>query len=316
MRELFLIEQNNVIRYADIAVSQLQETLESSEGLFWLDIEQMTDEDAAFLLEFKEFRAHPLSVKACREAAGRPYLAEFPEHMFMVFHIQEEIGATPTRLGLFLTPDYLVTVHSTPLGFLQEVKDRIQQDYLLMRSPGFAMTLILQAIADHFEPLIDQLDADIAGIESDLSQSAHQPDVQTIAGKKHQVAYLLHLLSLQCEMVHDIYTQGNLPLQPETIIQIRDVYHRLKFLVETLSLGQERLSDLSLSAAVGATRQLKTSIGRLSTLSAIFLPVIGLASLLGINERLIGLDPPIALGLAVVLSIFTAGIIAMMTKGK
>ena len=53
MRELFLIEQNHVIQYADIAVSQLQETLESSEGLFWLDVEQMTDEDAAFLLEFK-----------------------------------------------------------------------------------------------------------------------------------------------------------------------------------------------------------------------------------------------------------------------
>ncbi len=133
MRELFLIEQNNVIQYADIAVSQLQETLESSEGLF-------------FLLEFKEFRAHPLSVKACREAAGRPYLAEFPEQVFMIFNIQEEIGATPTRLGLFLTPDYLITVHSTPLGFLQEVKDRIQQDYLLMRSPGFAMALILQAM--------------------------------------------------------------------------------------------------------------------------------------------------------------------------
>ena len=183
MRELFLIEQNHVIQYADIAVSQLQETLESSEGLFWLDVEQMTDEDAAFLLEFKEFRAHPLSVKACREASGRPYLAELPEQVFMIFNIQEEIGATPTRLGLFLTPDYLITVHSTPLGFLQEVKDRIQQDYLLMRSPGFAMALILQAMTDHLEPLIDQLDADIAAIESDLSQLANQHDIQIIVEK-------------------------------------------------------------------------------------------------------------------------------------
>jgi len=316
MRELFLIEQNNVIRYADIAVSQLQETLESSEGLFWLDIEQMTDEDATFLLEFKEFRVHPLSVKACREAAGRPYLAEFPEHMFMVFHIKEEIGLPPTRLGLFLTADYLVTVHSTPLGFLQEVKERIQQDYLLMRSPGYAMTLILQAIADHFEPVIDHLDAEITSIGSDLSQPANQPDMQTIIGKKHQVASVLHLLNLQCEMVQEIYTQGNLPLQPETIIQIRDVYHRLKFLVETLTLGQKRLSDFSLSAAVGTTRQLKSSIGRLSTLSAVFLPVFSIAALLGINERLLGLDAPVALGLAVALSMLTGGIIAMITREK
>ena len=93
MRELFLIEQNHVIQYADIAVSQLQETLESSEGLFWLDVEQMTDEDAAFLLEFKEFRAHPLSVKACREAAGRPYLAEFPEPLEVAIRPLPDRGA-------------------------------------------------------------------------------------------------------------------------------------------------------------------------------------------------------------------------------
>ncbi|HIG46106.1 MAG TPA: hypothetical protein EYQ20_06680 [candidate division Zixibacteria bacterium] len=316
MRELFLIEQNNVIQYADIAVSQLQETLESSEGLFWLDVEQMTDEDAAFLLEFKEFRAHPLSVKACREAAGRPYLAEFPEQVFMIFNIQEEIGATPTRLGLFLTPDYLITVHSTPLGFLQEVKDRIQQDYLLMRSPGFAMALILQAMTDHLEPLIDQLDADITAIESNLSQLANQHDIQTIAEKKHQLANLLQILSPQCEMLHDMWTQGNLPLQPETIIQIRDVYHRLKYQVETLPLYQERLSDLSLSAATRTALQLNTSIGRLSTISAVFLPVISLAALLGINERLIGLDPPVALGLAAVLSILSGGIVAMLARRK
>ena len=84
--------------------------------------------------------------------------------------------------------DYLITVHSTPLGFLQEVKDRIQQDYLLMRSTGFAMALILQAMTDQLEPLIDQLDADITIIESDLSQLANQHDIQTIAEKKHQLA--------------------------------------------------------------------------------------------------------------------------------
>lgn len=316
MRELFLIEQNNVIRYADIAVSQLQETLESSEGLFWLDIEQMTDEDAAFLLEFKEFRAHPLSVKACRDGGGKPYMAEFPEHMFIIFHIQEEIGATPTRLGLFLTADYLVTVHSTPFGFLQEVKDRIQQDYLLMRSPGFAMTLILQAMTEHLEPLIEQTDADITAMESDLKGGTDQPDVQTINDKKYHLAQMLQSLRPQCEMVHDIFAQGNMPLQPETVIQVRDVYYRLAGLVETLALHHDRLSDLSLAAADASSRRLQARIGRLSTLSAFFLPVISLAALLGINERLLGLAPPAALGLAVAISLLAGGITAMLNRGK
>ena len=236
--------------------------------------------------------------------------------MFMVFHIQEEIGAIPTRLCLFFTPDYLVTVHSTPLDFLQNVKERIQQDYLLMRSPGFAMTLILQAMTDHFEPLVDQLDIDITALENDITASAGPPDMQMITGKKSQLAYLLQILTLQCEMVHDVFTQGHMPLQPETIIQSRDIYHRLKYLVEMLGLYQNRLSDLSLAVAAGTARQLKISIGRLSMLSAIFLPVIGIAALLGINEQLLGLDPPVALGLAAVASILASGIVAMMTRGK
>ena len=59
MRDLIIVEQNNVVRYDDVSLSQLQETVESSKELFWLDLEQITDEDAAFLSDFKEFDAHP-----------------------------------------------------------------------------------------------------------------------------------------------------------------------------------------------------------------------------------------------------------------
>ena len=68
--------------------------------------------------------------------------------------------------------------------------------------------------------------------------------------------------------------------------------------------------------ATGTALQLNSSIRRISTISAVFLPVISLAALLGINERLIGLDPPVALGLAAVLSILIGGILAMMARGK
>ena len=309
MRDLFIVEQHNVIRYDDVSLSQLQETLEASKSLFWLDLEQITDEDAAFLSDFKEFGAHPLSVKACREVSTRPYSAVFPRHMFMVVHVQESLDAPPVKLGLFLAPDYLVTIHSTPLALLQDVNDRIQQDALLMRSTDLAVALIMQTIADHQDPLVSELTAETVAPDQDV-------EARWIYDTQRRLIDMIHLVKPQCEIVHSLYNGEKLSLQTDTVILLQDVYYRFRNMVEVLTRHWEMLNDASTAVRTKALKRLDASTRRLTFLVAFLFPVLVLSTLLGLEDPLLeNLIKPATVGIGLGVSLLVA-IILILTARK
>lgn len=309
MRDLLIVEQNNVIRYDDVSLSHLQETLEDSQGLFWLDLEQITDEDAAFLSDFKEFGAHPLSVKACREASTRPYSAVFPGHLFIVLHVQESLDEPPVKLGLFLAPDYLITVHSTPLAFLQDVKDRVQQDAQLMRSADLAVALIMQTIADRQDPLVSELAAQTIDPDQDV-------EGQWIYHAQRRLIDMIHLVKPQCEIVHSLYGGEKLSLQTDAVVQLQDAYHRFRNMADALTRTWEMLNDAAAAVQTKTLRRIDASAMRLTFLAALLLPVLVLSALLGIDHPLVNeANKPAVLGIGLAVSSLAA-VILLLTARK
>lgn len=316
MRELFLLDQKNVIRYADISTTQLQETLETSEGLFWLDFEQMTEEDASFLLEFKEFKFHPLAVKACQGPVGRSYLTTFSEHLFLLFTIQEDFDAEPAKLCLFLTPDYLVTFHNRPLPFLQRLKDRVEGDHQLMRSPGYSMAVLLHALVDHLETALPQAETDLATLTDMISEEGNSDSLRQLGNFRRRLSGMRRIVRANREVVNELL-QTNEQMQPETLLQVRGVYHRFGNIVDAIEQANEGLETVSAIAVTRTSQQLNASVGRLTTVAAVFLPVIAVAALLGVNERLaVGVEPLVLVGVAGVVSIVVGAVVALLARQR
>ncbi len=310
MRDLLIVEQNNVVRYDDVSLSHLQETLETSKGLFWLDLEQITDEDAAFLSDYKEFGAHPLSVKACREVSARPYSAVFPKHLFMVVHVQESLDAPPVKLGFFLAPDYLITIHSTPLAVLQDVKDRIQQDARLMRSTDLAVALIMQTIADRQDPLVAELTAETIAPDKDL-------EARWIYDTQRRLIDTIHLVKPQCEIVHSLYSGEKLSLQKDTVVQLQDVYYRFRNMAEILTRHWEMLNDAGTAVQTKALKRIDASTRRLTFLVAFLLPVLVLSVLLGLDDPLLeNLNKPATVGIGLAVSLLVAIILILSGRKR
>ncbi len=310
MRDLLILEQNNVIRYDDVSLSHLQETLEDSKGLFWLDLEQITDEDAAFLGEFREFAAHPLSVKACREVSARPYSAVFPGHLFMVLLVQESLDAPPVKLGLFLAPDYLITVHTTPVALLQDVKDRVQQDAQLMRSTDLAVALIMQTIADCQDPLVSELTAVTIEPGQDV-------EVRRIYDTQRRLIDMIHLVKPQCEIVHSLYGGEKLSLQADAAVQLQDAYHRFRNMADALTRSWEMLNDAATAVQTKALKGIDASARRLTFLAALLLPSLILSVLLGMDPPLVSdVNRPAAVGIGVVVSLLVAVVLVLTAKKR
>ena len=310
MRDLLIVEQNNVIRYDDVSLSHLQETLEDSKGLFWLDLEQITDEDAAFLSDFKEFGAHPLAVKACREVSTRPYSAVFPGHLFIVLHVQESLDAPPVKLGFFLAPDYLITIHSTPLALVKEVKDRIQQDAQLMRSTDLAVALIMQTIADCQDPLISELTAETIAPDQDV-------EARWIYDTQRRLIDMIHLVKPQCEIVHSLYGGEKLSLQADTVVQLQDAYYRFRNMADALTRSWEMLNDGATAVQTKALRRIDASARRLTFLVAMLLPVLVLSVLLGVDDPLVNNTiTPVVVGIGLAVSLLVAVVLVLTARKR
>lgn len=310
MRDLLIVEQNNVIRYDDVSHSHLQETLEDSKGLFWLDLEQITDEDAAFLSDFKEIGAHPLSVKACREVSTRPYSAVFPGHLFVVLHVRESLDAPPVKLGFFLAPDYLITIHSTPLSFLQDVKDRVQRDAHLMRSTDLAVALIMQTIADRQDPLVSELTAETIEPDQDV-------EARWIYQAQRRLVDMIHLVKPQCEIVHSLYGGEKLSLQTDTVVQLQDAYHRFRNMADALTRSWEMLNDAAAAVQTKALGRVDASARQLTFLVALLLPVLVLSVLMGIDHPLVS-DAiiPAVVGIGLAVSLLVAVVLVLTARKR
>ncbi|MYK99624.1 MAG: hypothetical protein F4014_12710 [Gemmatimonadetes bacterium] len=248
-------------------------------------------------------------MKACREVSTRPYSVVFPGHLFIVLHVQESPDAPPAKLGFFLAPDYLVTVHATPLAFLQAVKDRIQRDAQLMRSTDQAVGLIMQTIADCQDPLVAELAVEAMPPDQDL-------EARWIYDRQRRLNDMIHLVKPQCDIVHSLYAGEKLSLQADAVVQLQDAYHRFRNMADALTRTWEMLNDAAMAAQTKALRSIDASSRRMTFLVALLLPVLVIAVLLGIDDPpMSNMATPAVLGIGLAVSLLVA-IVLVLTARK
>jgi len=112
-----------------LGVEQIRTLLTTREGLLWIDIEDVTSEDADLLSNV--FCFHPLAVADCvSKNIHPPKVDDFEDYLFIIVHginynIESDVEET-TELALFLGKNYLVTAHNVSLRAVASVLNRVQ----------------------------------------------------------------------------------------------------------------------------------------------------------------------------------------------
>src|SRR5437773_322941 len=95
---------------------------------FWLDIENPGDAD--FDLLEKTFKFHPLTLEDIRNRNQRPKVEEFPGYAFVVLFTAELVDerAEVREHHIYVSPQYLVSVHLEPSEPLADLRQRIKEN--------------------------------------------------------------------------------------------------------------------------------------------------------------------------------------------
>jgi len=252
---------------------------------FWLDIENPDDSDYE-LLE-KTFKFHPLALEDIRHQNQRPKLDEYTGYVFVVLFIAEFDGERIQILEqhLFLSPQYLVSVHLEPSPPLDRLRERIKANPdLAHRNLPFLFYLVVDQLVDAIFPVIDQVDDATERLEDGIILKPDPASLGTLTSLKRAVIDLRKVLGAQRDVFqrltsHTVGLEGG----QEMIIYYRDVYDHIIRQYETVDSLRDLLTsamDVYLSTV---SNRLNQVITRLTVFATLFLPLTFITGFFGMN---------------------------------
>ena len=252
---------------------------------FWLDI-QAPGEDDFKLLE-KVFGFHHLTIEDIKHQDQRPKLEEYHGYTFIVIFTGSfgpEGDVQFREHHMFVSKDYLVTVHDDPSEILIELAARVKLNPELTKgNPGFLTYLVIDQLVDSLFPLLETLDDRIDTLEDRILAEATPELLAEIYKLKHQVIELRKFIGAQRDLFQRLITHSMDIHGEELTLYWRDVHDHLIRQYETVDSLRDLLTgamDVYLSTV---SNRLNNTMKALTVIASIFLPISFLTGFYGMN---------------------------------
>ena len=270
-----------------LSMEQIRNFLATGEGLLWVDIEDVTNEDAELLSDV--FRFHPLAVADCiSKNMHPPKIDDFDDYLFIIvhginYHIESEVVET-TELTLVLGKNYVVTSHDVPMRSVSSMLDRVQKDERLMRrGVDFLAHDLIDALVDNIMPTIEEMDEKNDQLEAEALHEPKRETLMSIMQLKRSTLALTRVILPQREIMNGL-SRGEYALISERVqIYYRNIYDHL-VRIEILAQGLRDMAESVLSTYLSSVSNRMNEVMKLLTLIAtIFIPLTFIAGIYGMN---------------------------------
>ena len=266
----------------------MREALASKQGLLWIEMESATREETGFLSTV--FGFHPLAIDDCFNLHLDPAkVDDYGDYIFVIAQAISYKSTTEeletTELNLFLGANYVVSFHSQPLTFVDEVRRRCDADGPeVTRGADFLAHALLDALVDAYQPAVDQLDDTLTGVEERVLARPEQSLLQEILLLKHNVQRLRRVILPQRDVVNRI-SRGEFPnvVRAEMNIYFRDIYDHVVRVAELMESVRDLADGVLNTYLSSVNNRMNEVMKTLSVVATILLPLTFVASIYGMN---------------------------------
>ncbi|NQW22675.1 MAG: magnesium/cobalt transporter CorA [SAR202 cluster bacterium] len=286
-RTIYYIDPDGDLK-RDLGDAELRSVLQSGHGLLWVDINEISEEDAHWLHDF--FGFHPLTVETCLSPQlHSPSVRAHDEYLFLVLHgidyTAESALVETSELDLFIGRGYVVSSHNVFLYSVAAVARQVEegQGRLLNRGPDFLAHALIEALVHNIQPTVEGLADRSDEIEEDIFQKPHPSTLEAILQVKRSALRLRRAFVPQGAVLSSLRREEFDQITEEAGVFYRDAYDRQARLQGAVEILRER-SDTMLATYLSAiAHQQNETMKTLSVFAAIFLPLSLLAGIYGMN---------------------------------
>ena len=305
----------------DTSDEAIAERLRSA-AVFWLDIHGVEPADLVLLGDV--FGFHPLAIEDVETFDQRAKVEEYDGFTYLV-----AFGAAPpddpdrlVEVHCFYAEHYLITVHRDEAPAIDETSRRCDARPELLEDAPFLLYHVLDALVDSFFPVMDDIDARIAAIETRLEDTADQHVTPEIFGMRRELVTIRRVVAPQRDQMARIASGSvDLPgLTDETRRYFRDVEDHLIRISGIIDGYRDLLAGATDVYLSQVNNRLNLVMKQLTAVAGIFLPLTFITGFFGQNfgwmvQHVGGLGWFIALGVGLQVAVATALVIGFRRAG-
>jgi magnesium transporter len=292
-------------RLADIALEDISDHVDHPERFVWVALRDATDDELELMRV--EFGLHELAVEDARHGHQRPKVEEYGDTLFVVLHTLELDALDSLKVGevsIFVGRNFVLSVRNRCSHTLLSVRERCEREPEHLRlGAGFVLYALMDAVVDHYFPIIDALESELDSIESQIFvRGAGRENIEHLYGLKQRITTVKHAVTPLLENTAKLWS-GRVPRVCENHREyLRDVYDHLMRINTALDTLRETIGmAIQVNLSMVTIEESETT-KRLAAWAGIFAVATSLAGVWGMNfehmpELKWKFGYPVALGL-------------------
>lgn len=254
----------------------------------WVDLAQPTDAELGLLVD--PFAFHPLSVDDARSAVQFPKIEQYPGYLYVILHdlqMATDRQHLETRdMDFFVGHSYLVTVHDGSSVALSQTRNACgRYDRMMVDGPVGLFHRIVDAIVDHYRPVMDDLETRIDEMEEE-AYDGRDSLVRRVIRLRRALSATRRIMVPQRDVLARLARREFPGISDELSFRFRDVYDHVVRVTEETLLFQDRVTGILEVHLAAVSNRLNQVMKVLTVMSTIFLPLTVLTGMWGMNVPL------------------------------
>jgi magnesium transporter len=261
--------------------------------LLWVDLDERSDTDLQILAEALELQ--PRLVRQLRADRGRARLIRFPDRILITLGVLEREGDEVGRreLDVLVGRNLVVTVHDGRLEAIEDFKEQLKDESGLGQlDAGAFMTGLVDAVLQTYFREIDRIERAIEALDQVALQLRGSGDfLSAVVALRHRIAIVRRALTPNRDALSPI-VRPDFEVHDDLVRAWPGTIDRLQRAIDGVDKTRELLVG-SFDIYLGRSAQRSNDVMKTLTLiSAVALPAIVLAGVMGMNFKLPFFDEP------------------------
>jgi magnesium transporter len=234
------------------------------------------------------FHFHPLAIEDCFEEREHPKIESYDGYVYIITH-----GVAPqaraqhlvtSELDAFLGQRYLVTYSRDSAAAIADVVEMVRRDATLLRKgPASLLHVVIDRQTDGIEPVIDDFDETIAGLEDQVLGRPRRSDLRRLLSLRRNLLQLRRWLTRQREVVLRLARSEVPMLTAGDAMAFRDVYDHLQRFTDLLENYRELTTSVQDAYLTVANNRLNEVMKFLTVFTAVLMPLTLITGIYGMN---------------------------------
>ncbi|WEG12564.1 magnesium/cobalt transporter CorA [Pullulanibacillus sp. KACC 23026] len=246
---------------------------------FWVDFSKPTDEEAQELDRF--FHFHPLAIEDCMHFLQRPKLDYYEGYNFYVFHSLDYKTLDISEVDLFVSTNYIVSFHLTPIREIDEVWERVPQ--MKRKNPALILYHVLDHIVDLYFPAAYQIEDQLNDLDDEMEVRINQDLIDQLFDMRKDLLKLRRSFQSMRELLYRMLYSERLEEIAEHKAYFNDIYDHLLRLTEIIESSRDMTADMRDSYFSLNSNRMNSVMMTLTVISSIFIPLTFIVGVYGMN---------------------------------